>query len=506
MSIGIKLHGVNMGVPLAALAIQPPPDPTRQIGQAIALKGMLQNQQFQQQAQPLRLQQEQQATQSSAIDLQMKQLALKNSQVAQGAMSDPNFEQDFKQWRESKGAAITPGQANAPAATSPTGEAIQLHPFAQYLAERKGLSMFGPGGALEISQSLTGNAQKMAELLKTQGDAAKNALDNHTKQLDNFDNLVAPILEEKDPGKQQAGVTQVQSELQAHPELYPPEATQHMDKLGSPQGLQMAANGFKLRKMLTEDATQQAESSQKQLAAGAPTPKQIQDATNTVSTYGAIPPNMRAAFSNEIKNSPNYETLQANIKRADAANESFQRSADARAQASAMKDVATQNLVAGKLASEDEKLGSALDQTAGIRSLLDMSKGGNQAATSAALTRFAEHEIVEGGVKRMNQLEYENLATRLGSYGRKFQSWVDGGFKGEMPKATNSEIHTILDAEDAATTKGHERNVGYITNRYIGKNQSPNTPPPVSNTAPPQEHPFFSQFGGTARPQIRGHG
>ena len=54
---------------------------------------------------------------------------------------------------------------------------------------------------------------------------------------------------------------------------------------------------------------------------------------------------------------------------------------------------------------EDQKLGSALDQTSGIRGLLNMSTGGNETASQAAQVRFAEHEVKEGGINRFNQTE-----------------------------------------------------------------------------------------------------
>jgi hypothetical protein len=485
-------------IPLVALSSQTQqPSPLDQYSKLISLKNAMQQQQFQQQNQPLELQERQQAVQSGSVDLQMKQNLLKNTQVAQGALTDPNFQKDYADFKKSKEVPLNPGitPAATPAGAVPdTSSPMQLHPLAQFLAEKKGLPLLGPGGAMEISNSLTTQAQKMAELAKTQGEAGKAHLDTYTKQLDNFDNLAEPILGEKDPAKQQAALTGLKSELQQHPDLYPQGFTQNLGKINSVQDLQAAANSSHVHAALVEDATKQTDLQQKQLMAGAPTPQQQQTAASTVASYGAVPQNMRAAFTNEIKNAPSYEILQGVQKRADAANESFQRSADARAQASAMKDVATSNLVAGKLAGEDEKLGSALDQTKGIRDLLDLSKGGNQTATPAAQVRFAEHQIVEGGVKRMNQVELNALTQGLGTYGRQFQAWVDKGFQGKMPEGTNAEMKSILDAEDKSANTTHDRTIGYITNRYIGKDKGTAAAPGAA-----KPHPFFSQFGGQAQ-------
>ena len=242
-------------IPLPALHIQ---DQQQSPLAMYAQAQQIRNAQFQQQLQPLKLQQAQQETQSGAVDLQMKELALKNSQAAQGALSDPNFEKDFNDWRTNKGQTAktqpSPVSVASGGTAQPATTAVPLHPLAQFLAERKGLSMFGPGGALEISQSLTAAEQKQAELLKTQGDTAKTALDNSGKQYDNFDNLVEPVLSEKDPLKKQQGIANIQKEMQENPGLYPPALVQHLDKISTPELLQSAANTSKVHQMISDNA------------------------------------------------------------------------------------------------------------------------------------------------------------------------------------------------------------------------------------------------------------
>jgi hypothetical protein len=261
-------------IPLPALAIQNnQQSPLAMYAQLQQLK----NAQFQQQLQPLQLQREQQATQAGAVDLQMKELGLKNSQVAQGVLSDPNFEKDFSDWRSSKGKSAqvqpipntTPGAAASAMQTIPT--TVPLHPLAQYLAEKKGLSMFGPGGALEISQTLTAAQQKQAELLKSQGDTAKTALENAGKQYDNFDNIAEPVLSEKDPKKQMQALADMKSEMQENPSLYPPILVQHLDKISTPESLQAAANTSKVHQMIADNAKKDADAAvaqQKVIPAG----------------------------------------------------------------------------------------------------------------------------------------------------------------------------------------------------------------------------------------------
>ena len=70
-------------IPLPALDIRPPQpfDYLGQLGKVTALKGMLQQQQFQQQMQPLQLQQQQQA-------VQIQQQQLRDTQAGQDAYGE----------------------------------------------------------------------------------------------------------------------------------------------------------------------------------------------------------------------------------------------------------------------------------------------------------------------------------------------------------------------------------------------------------------------------------
>lgn len=394
----------------------------------------------QQQAEELRLKNEQQ------------RLQLENMTKTQAILSDPDF---GKKLSAASGAEPTEG-------ANPLG----LHPIAQYMASQ-GLPLMGPGGAAEMSDQFTAHEEKLANLHKTKTDAEKAALENHDKQVANWTKDVASVSDD-------ASVPAFVQKVMANQQNYPPDIIPHLQGAATVGDLIKISNGLEIHKAIDEAAQEKA----KAVEATAPKPEQILNAQSTVHTYGtdaggAIPPVMVQAFAKELAAAPTVSDLKKIQDRADAANESFQRSADARKQAEAMKDIGMRNLVAGKLVTEDEKLGAALDQTSGIRGLLDMSKGGNEVATSAAQTRFAEHEIVEGGVKRMNQTEYQNLAGSLGDYGRKWSAWVDKGFKGQMPPATNAEMQKILDAEDKAANTTHERNVGYVQSRYGGESAAP---------------------------------
>ena len=152
-------------IPLPALSIRPPqeqPGPLDTYAKLLQLRAMQEQQKLipgKLEEQQQGLQQGQQQIQSTGLDIQAKQLALQNQKISQSTLADPNFSKDFDDWQKSKGTA-------APAAAGTTG-AVPLHPLAQYLAERKGLPVLGPGGALDVSKQLTEGSQKLAELSKT---------------------------------------------------------------------------------------------------------------------------------------------------------------------------------------------------------------------------------------------------------------------------------------------------------------------------------------------------
>src|SRR5271155_4851021 len=79
-----------------ALDIKPAPNPLEQYASALSIKNMIGQGQEQQQA-----------IQGGNIGLQMKNLALKNMQITQSAMSDPKLSDEYNQWQKSKGGSST---------------------------------------------------------------------------------------------------------------------------------------------------------------------------------------------------------------------------------------------------------------------------------------------------------------------------------------------------------------------------------------------------------------
>lgn len=490
-------------IPLPALSIRPSENPLDQAAKALSIKGMLQ----QQQTAAIQQAAASNEVASSGIDLQMKQLGLANAQKVNSALADPNLGDEVDEWQKSKG-----GQDSSTTSTTGPlgmGAGLQLHPLAQFLAEKKGLPLMGPGGALEVSNNLLKSAQDMATLLKTKGDTAKTQLDNYGTQLGNLQNAAAPIFEEQDPAKQADALGTFKNEVLTNPDMYPPELVKRIPTIQTVGDLATMTNYAKMHEQVISDAknladtqTAQATAIQKTQAASgirdangiftAP----VRAALDTINTYSAIPANMRAGFVNEIKNAPDFDTAQKIGARADAAQESFQRSADARQNALAMKDVAVGQAMATQLVGEDKNLNASLAQTSGIRQLLDMSKGGNQVASNAVQLQFAEHVVKGGGINRFNETELNALGRDLGSYGRQFQAWVDKGFQGSMPPATASDMATILNAEDAVSMAQHNANVNIIQNRFSQIGGGGIKPPaPTAGAVPPAVQNVLANVG-----------
>lgn len=494
-----------MGIPLVAMGTgygqpQAPQQPNL-LGNATTamnLRGLMQGQQQQAQLFPGQLQEQQQGAQMRDIQIKQAQMQLQDAQGfnqalrdsygggGQGTASQPQGVPSQPQYApaqpqsapaQSQGApAQVPIEQPAVKASSPVDRIQALLDKIQN--PKYGISMQGQMGAIEKITSLRTAVEKM------DSDQIANIDKAHGMIASGMNSVL-----ESAPEDQAAQWTLERNQLMRDPTLakfaqtIPAQYPGTPGPGGSPEAQRMLHSLMAEKDVIdsvkegAELPGQKAKAAQEQRAAAAPTPEQVQNATATIATYGATPPNMRAGFANEIKNAPDWETVQKIQARADSANESFQRSADARQQAMAMKDVAVQQVVAGKMVSEDEKLGGTLDQTQRIRGMLNMSKGGNETATAAAQLAFAEHMIVEGGAKRLSPALMQDLTTGLGTYGRQFKAWADKGVVGGMPPATNAEMQSVLDAEEKSANQSHERNVGYIRRRYAdvesGKAQQP---------------------------------
>lgn len=461
-----------------ALQIKPPESPVQQLGQIMQLRNMQGQQQLQQQ----QIQSAQTQNQSQQLDLQMKQLALKNMQTTQTALSDPHMADDFGKWNQSKGSpeGMTPA-ATAPGAADSSGMGVELHPIAQFLMEKKGLPLFGPGGAMEISNNLTKAAQDVATLVKTKGDIATTQLSNYGKQLDNLTDRAEPVFSTEDPAQQQAALNVFKQQVKMAPLEFPPELVKRIDDIKTAADLAPMVNYGKMHEAIIKEGTAQAEEATAKANAvqktqqasgimdktGAYTP-QAKSAMDTVNNYAAIPAPLRTGLVKQMQNAPDMETLQKIQAWANSAQESFQRSADSLNQARAMKDVSVGQAMATELIKQDQTLQTSLQQSANIRGQLDMSQGGNQQATQDAMISFAGHELRAGGVNRITQPEINTLGKDTGSWVRQIQAWEAKGSQGKMPTATVKNIQDVLDFEDKLAAQQHEANVGIIQNRFSG--------------------------------------
>lgn len=442
-----------------------PPQIANPLDQAIRmgqLKNMLSANALQQQLMPLQVQEEQQRNAQTDIQIQQQELALGNQRKAQTALTDPNFAKDFDQWKQSQSDGSAAG---------PNGNPVDLHPVAEFLAEKRGLPLMGPNGALELSASLLGASQKAAELAKTQGEAGTSKLKMHADQLGNFDDLVLPVLEETDPAKQAAGVARVQQEIKTNPGFYPPEATQHLDKLGTIQGLAQAANTSKILQMQLEDATKQAQQKKTGLEIEAPSPAQVKTfTTKTIPGFSSLRPEQKSAFLAEAQNARTVDELNKIEERADATDKAEQMHADSMAQTAALKGQAfgQKGLEANDKTWTDPQHGylATLSQANEGKNAIKAGVDGSGLSTSLAPTMVVLGMNSFAGTHRISPAEAQ-AAGAPGGWAERMNAWFDKATQGklspQLAKEGNQLFDQLIDAKWQASlqaTDMHGRGYG----------------------------------------------
>jgi hypothetical protein len=400
--------------------------------------------------------------QAQQLDLenQQRQIALQDQQRQMEYWSNP------EKYSEDSTEAAQPSVAGAMSGAPPaTPQKVQ---FAEQML---GLSSDDPlakqtNGMIRAGVTPNTVATTAQGLLKMRADILKQSADKQeltTKGLAAVNQGLAPIAAEKDPEKRAAMLAAAEPELQKlsafDPSLHQAIMNadpQHLDSILSlTTGLQASL----------EYGTKQAQLNAEKLKTEPPSDQQRQDAVRTIASYPAIPESMKQGFSQEIKNAPTIAQAEKIQERADAAQQSFQRSSDARMQAETMADVEKRKAVQLLAVKDDADLATTLQNSQGIRGLLDMSAGGNQQATQAALVRFAEHEVVEGGVKRFNETELNALGPNVGTKLRQLEAWKAKNFSGKLPDATNAEIQKILDYEDQQAHDNHAQKINSLSGR-----------------------------------------
>ena len=154
-------------------------------------------------------------------------------------------------------------------------------------------------------------------------------------------------------------------------------------------------------------------------------------------------------------------------------------------------DATARNLKADELTlTEKNTYATDIGKINDLKTTLAQAQTGNQAALPDFQVRFAENEIVQGGVKRMNQAELDKLTSSLGTYGRQLKTWADKGFQGDLPKATANDMGKILDAEAQSRTSLFQQRTANIDATIRPQGQAK---PAASKTDP------AAQFGGVTR-------
>ena len=156
------------------------------------------------------------------------------------------------------------------------------------------------------------------------------------------------------------------------------------------------------------------------------------------------------------------------------------------------------NLEADKMAlKEDTTRDSDLKNIGDLRDNIAQIDAGNQVALGTAQVKFAEHEIVEGGVKRMNETELHALTSGTGTFGRQMDAWKAQNFEGDMPTASKQDMLQILQNETDSRNALHDKNVSSIDGRIRPKNQT------ISAPASSQKSPASSQKSPASSPAVQ---
>jgi hypothetical protein len=427
---------------LANLNVQPPQiaNPLDQASRLASLKDMQSATALRNQLAPLDVQEAQQRNQQGQIQIQQQQLQLANQQKAQAALADPNFRDDFDKWQKTK----SDGTASNPDGSGP----VTLHPVAEFLAEQKGLPLMGPGGALQISDTLTGASQKQAELAKTQGEAGVSKLKMHSDQISNFENLALPIMEETDPAKQASALQRLQQEIKQNPGFYPPEATQHLQTMGTPQGLAQAANTAKIMQMQIDDATKQATSTKAQLEVEPVSPARIKNFTQTINSYGALRPEQKQAALSEAGGARTVDELDKIVSRADATDKAEQMHRDSMAQTNALKGQAfgQKGLEANDKTWTDPQHGflATLSQAKEGQAAIKAGADGNGLMTSLAPTMAVLGMNSFAGTHRISPAEAQ-AAGAPGGWSERANAWLDKAATGKLSPQLAKEGNVLFD-------------------------------------------------------------
>jgi hypothetical protein len=435
-------------------------NPLQTAGQLGTLQQMKSSQALQQQLAPLQVQEAQQKAQQETIQTQQQQLALANQQQAQAALADPGFRKDFDEWKSTKSDG---------AASAPDGSVVTLHPLAEYLNEKKGLPLLGPGGAIQISDTLLGASQKAADLAKTQGEAGTSKLKMHSDQISNFEQLAVPILEETDPGKQAAGLAKLQQEIKTNPGFYPPEATQHLATMNTVQGLAQAANTAKVLGMQVDDAAKAATATKGQLEIAPVTPDRITTFTKTVNSFGALKPEQKAAYLAEAQGARTVGELDKVEERADLTDKAEQMHADSMAQTNALKgqQFAQKGLEANDKTWTDPQHGylQVLSQANEGKNAIKAGADGNGLLTSLAPTMAVLGMNSFAGTHRISPAE-ASAAGAPGGWSERANAWFDKAASGkispQLAKEGNALFDQLIDAKyDASVQSSAMHSQGY---------------------------------------------
>jgi hypothetical protein len=458
--------------PLPDYRIQQP-DLLANYAKVVQLKNMLgQSQQL-----PLDLQikqqqaaQEQQVTQQQQIATQQAQAKLASQQAMAKAWADPDFAK-----------TIT---TNAASSDAPGFDPNAM--MSELMSGKYGKVLPEDAGA--VVSGFLDRSSKVSETAKNNAAATSDKITAYQKTIDDLQSKMASILD-MPVSKAQPAFDQLKQSLAADPpESIPPQELQaflnssldHLPSMINLAKVESSIAGY--HKDEADALKEQAGATQATRSAAAPTADQLKTATDTVNSYTALPDPMKAAFVNELKGAPDWETLQKVQSRADSAEQSEGMKQATLAQAKAMmgNKFGEVGLTANEKIWTDPQRGyaGALAQANQTKASIVAGADGNALLTNMIPTMEVLGINHAGGINRISPAEAQAAGVSP-DWATRWNAWATKSLAGKLTPELAKEGNQLM---DIVTDAAYNRAI--ISSQLIAKGHSidPSQTPAMTKT------------------------
>ncbi len=435
-----------MSIPLPALALQnQQPNPLDQYGKLVELRALMQGQQQRQAMAPLEQQQAQGAVVAQQQENQQRALQLKDQQGISQALHDIYSSELGGSQGQPAGQAGT-----APSSMSmPEPSADRFNSLIQSVQDPKyGIS---PAGQMGVLKSVNDMRMQTANLSKT--DLANR--EDANKQIAQHVSSILSAAPEDQPAQYQLAVNAIKRDptLSQYAQNIPPQYPGAEQLTRTLQTLSANSDFLAWQKQGTELPGEAAKSQQEARAAAPPNSQQTQDALANLKGYSALPTTLRNSFSNQIKNAPDWQTLQATMTRAEQQQNANQMHLDSMAQTRAMMG----NKFAEAGLTENDKMwtdpqrgfAGAIAQANQTKAAIVAGANGNALLTNMVPTMEVLGINHAAGINRISPQEAESARVSP-EWATRWNAWADkvsvGKLSPELAKEGNQLMDVVIDA------------------------------------------------------------